>query len=74
MLKVLKMKHPNQANPNPDAFIQCENLPSLIDVTVTECHIQKTAHKLSGSAGPSGVDSDHWQAWLLRYGNHSKEL
>ena len=45
VLEVLKMKHPNQANPNPDAFIQCENLPALIDVTVTESHIQKTAHK-----------------------------
>ena len=39
VLEVLKMKHPNQANPNADAFIQCENLPALIDVTVTESHI-----------------------------------
>ena len=42
--------------------------------TITEAHIRKTAHKLSGSAGPSGADSTLWQAMLLKYGNHSKEL
>ena len=64
VLEVLKMKHPNQADPHPDAFIDCDDLPALIDVTVTESHVQKTAHKLSGSAGLSGTDSDHWQSWL----------
>ena len=74
VLEVLKMKHPEQAESHPDAFVECEELPVLIDVTVTETHVRKTAHKLSGSAGPSGADSNHWQAWLLKYGNHSKEL
>ena len=48
--------------------------PVLVDVIITESHIRKVAHKLSGSAGPSGVDSTHWQAFLLKYGNHSQEL
>ena len=74
VLEVLKVKHPEQAESHPDAFVECEELPVLIDVTVTETHVRKTAHKLSGSAGPSGADSNHWQAWLLKYGNHSKEL
>ena len=56
------MKHPNQAEPYPDAFEECEVLPALIDVTVTESHVQKNAHKQSGSAGPSGTNSGHWQA------------
>ena len=34
-------------------------------------HIRKTAHKLSGSAGP---DSMLWQSILLKHGNQSKEL
>ena len=72
VLQVLKMKHPNQADPHPDAFIDCEDLPAFM--TVTESHVQKTAHKLSGLAGPSGADSDHWQAWFLKYGNNSNEL
>ena len=45
-----------------------------MEVTITEAHIRKIAHKLSGSAGPSGADSTLWQAMLLKYGNHSKEL
>ena len=71
---MLKLKHPDQADTHSDAFIQCDELPTLIDITITESHIHKVAHKLSGSAGPSGIDSTHWQAFLLKYGNHSKEL
>ena len=74
VLEVLEMKHPDQAEPHSDAFVACDELPVLIDVIVTESHVCKTAHKLSGSAGPSGADSTHWQNWLLKYGNHSKEL
>jgi hypothetical protein len=74
VLEVLQMKHPNQAEPHADAFIDCDVLPVLVDVTVTGAHVRKTAHKLSGSAGPSGADSTHWQSWLLKYGNHSNEL
>ena len=74
VLEVLKLKHPDQADPHSDAFIQCDELPTLTDITITESHIYKVAHKLSGSAGPSGIDSTHWQAFLLKYGNHSKEL
>ena len=74
VLEVLEMKHPDQAKPHSDAFVACDELPVLIDVIVTESHVRKTAHKLSGSAGPSGAGSTHWQNWLLKYGNHSKEL
>ena len=74
VLEVLKMKHPNQSEPHPNAFIECDELPVLVDVIITESHICKVAQKLSGSAGPSGVDSTHWQAFLLKYGNRSQEL
>ena len=39
VLEVLKMKHPEQAESHPDAFVECEELPVLIDVTVTEAHV-----------------------------------
>ena len=74
VLEVLQLKHPEQAEPHPDAFVECEELPTMLEVTITEEHIRKTAHKLSGSAGPSGADSTLWQSMLLRYGNHSKDL
>ena len=72
--EALQMKHPEQTEPHPDAFIPCEDLPTFNDVIRTESHILKIAHKISGSAGPSGADSTHWQSFLLKYGNHSKEL
>ena len=74
VLEALQMKHPEQTEPHPDAFILCEDLTTFNDVVITESHILKIAHKISGSAGPSGADSTHWQSFLLKYGNHSKEL
>ena len=74
VLEVLELKHPDQTEPHADAFVECDELPILLEVTVTEEHIRKTAHKLSGSAGPSGADSMLWQSILLKYGNQSKEL
>ena len=76
VLEALQMKHPEQTEPHPDAFILCEDLPTFNDVIITESHILKIAHKKSGSAGPSGADSTHWQSFLLKYCNHdhSKEL
>ena len=74
VLEVLELKHPDQTEPHADAFVECDALPILLEVTVTEEHIRKTAHKLSGSAGPSGADSMLWQSILLKYGNQSKEL
>ena len=71
---VLKMKCTNEANPNSDDFVQCEDFPALIAVTVIDSNIQKTTHNLSGSAGPSVDDSDHLQAWLSKHRNHFQEL
>ena len=48
VLEVLKLKHPDQADPHSDAYIHCDELPTLIDITITESHIHKVAHKLSG--------------------------
>ena len=61
------MKHPNQGEPHADAFVDCDVLPVLVDVTVTGAHVCKTT-------GPSKADSTHWQSWLLKCGNHSNEL
>jgi len=57
-----------------DAFMECENLPVLEDVEVTEEHVKKVAHMIRGSAGPSGTDLENWSNFLLRYGDHSKRL
>ena len=74
VLEVLELKHPDQTEPHADTFVEWDELPILLEVTVTEEHIHTTAHKLSGSTGPSGADSMLWQSILLKYGNQSKEL
>ena len=71
---VFKEKHPEPGVNVEEAFLECDDLPSLIDVDVTAGHVEKAARKLSGGAGPSGTDSDNWRAFLLRYGNASLRL
>ena len=74
VMEVLLSKHPNQHNPNEEAFIQSDDLPEFLDTEVTASHVERVAHKLSGGAGPSGFQSSQLQDLLLKYGNHSAEL
>ena len=39
--EVLESKHPEQREPDPEAFIICEDLPVLIDVDVMADHMLK---------------------------------
>ena len=45
VMEVLLSKHPNQHNPNEEAFIQCDDLPEFLDTEVTASHVEKVAHK-----------------------------
>ncbi|KAF6211850.1 hypothetical protein GE061_012366 [Apolygus lucorum] len=74
VLEVLESKHPPQSVPGPEMFLDAETMPSMSDVDVTERHIAVTAHRLNGSAGPSGTDAEQWRSMLLRYGAHSTRL
>ena len=74
VLEVLELKHPDETEPHAHAFVECDELPILLEVTVSEEHIRKVTHKLSASARPSGADSMLWQSILLKYGNQRKEL
>ena len=64
---VLESKHPPQSEAVPEAFIVAD-LPTLVDVDVTESHIVKTAKHLSGGAGISALDASQWQVLLLKHG------
>ena len=74
VLEVLRRKHPPQFLPSPDTFLPENELPLLVDVNLTAGHIEKAAHRLKGSAGPSGMDAEQWRNLLLRYGPHSTRL
>ncbi|KAF6210308.1 hypothetical protein GE061_013412 [Apolygus lucorum] len=67
---VLQEKHPPQAVPEVESFLT-DNLPTMIDVNVTAGHIENAAHKLKGSAGPSGTDAEQWRNL---HGAHSGRL
>jgi len=74
VLEILRNKHPEQMCPDPESFAVTDTLPVLLEVNITGRHIERVAHRIRGSAGPSGMDSEQWQAMLLRYGAHSNQL
>lgn len=74
VLDVLQDKHPSQMVPDPRTFMNCDELPTLVDVDISESHIATSAHRLHGAAGPSGTDAEQWSKMLLRYGTHSSRL
>ncbi|KAF6213743.1 hypothetical protein GE061_011465 [Apolygus lucorum] len=74
VVEVLKSKHPPQFLPSPDTFLPANDLPLLVDVNITANHVERAAHRLKGSAGPSGTDAEQWRNLLLRYGSHRTRL
>ncbi|KAF6212999.1 hypothetical protein GE061_010712 [Apolygus lucorum] len=74
VLDALKKKHPAQFCPDLSTFEIRESLPMLIEVDVSASHIEKIAHSLKGSAGPSGTNAEQWRSMLLRFGAHSSRL
>ena len=65
VFEVLCDKHPEQKIPEADDFMNCENIPPLIDVDRTAAHVDQAAKQLSGGAGISGFDSYQLQRVLL---------
>ena len=72
---VLKEKHPDPA-PFDERVVEegDEELPALMDVSVTSGHVERVARALHGGAGPGGINSSHWRSFFLRYGAHSARL
>ena len=38
VMEVLLSKHPDQINPDEEAFVECEELPIFLDVEITSSH------------------------------------
>ena len=43
VFQVLQEKHPPQCTPDPDAFLDCDELPPLEHVDITAAHIETVA-------------------------------
>ena len=49
-------------------------MPELIKLDITNDTVLAVAAKLSGGAGPGGIDSLTLQNWLLPFGKESNQL
>ena len=58
MKEVLEAKYPPPLDTVSEAFITAD-LPTLVDLDITEAHILKSAKYLSGGAGISISFADH---------------
>ena len=71
VLEVLQSKHPDAIIPPPEALEDYASVPSFVPLDITPCTVEGVARKMSGGAGPGGVDSIALQSWLLRFGKES---
>jgi hypothetical protein len=77
VINVLCSKHPPLREPSDigaATFDQYAELPDPPSIDVTLETIEKVATRLSGAAGPSGVNAVDLQNWLLHYGKESSAL
>jgi hypothetical protein len=80
VVEVLREKHPDLREPPsvgaPDGAFEpyARGAPAVVPVDVTATTVETVAAKLSGAAGPGGVDAADLWNWLLRFGVESDDL
>ena len=57
VLDVLKPKHPEAVISPPEVLEDYKSVPSFAPLDITACTVEGVARKMSGGAGPGGVDS-----------------
>ena len=73
VIDVLHDKHPDLRIPDLDqedwaSFEAYDECPTSIPVDCSQEIVAEVASKVSGGAGPSGVDGLMLRSWLLRHG------
>ena len=75
MLEMLPTKHPEARTPTAACLDSYTGHPlELTMVDITDDKATAVAGRLSGGAGPGGMDSVSLQHWLLRFGAASADL
>ena len=77
VIDVLRDKHPDCVVPSEEAFDAYPDADDLLDTMPVYCFeecVAKAAARLSGGAGPCGVEAEMLKHWLLRHGAHSERL
>ena len=72
--ETLKSKHPNGRDVSVENLPEFESCLEIIDIVVREDNVEKVAKQLSGSTGPSGINSFSMSHWLLKFGPSSAIL
>ena len=72
--KTLMSKHPDGRDVNVESIPIFNSCPDLIDVQVMDDAVEEIAKHLSGSVGPSRIDSSSLNQWLLKDGGASSNL
>eukprot|EP00978_Attheya_sp_CCMP212_P029234 scaffold103337_cov31-Attheya_sp.AAC.4 len=74
VIDVLKSKHPDACVPDVGDLPHCDKTPEFVDVDVTADTVESATRKLSGSAGPGGINYVGLSHFLLRFGKTSAML
>ena len=77
MIDVLREKHPEARVPCEDDFDMHPGGQECLESPPIYCYeenVAKAAARLSGGAGPCGVDGIMLTNWMLRFGAHSENL
>ena len=74
VLEVLTSKHPEAVHPKEEDLEEYSLVPEMVTLDITADTVMTVATKLSGAAGPGGIDSMALQQWLLRFGVSSSLL
>eukprot|EP00978_Attheya_sp_CCMP212_P005533 scaffold12431_cov57-Attheya_sp.AAC.8 len=74
VIDTLCSKHPPERIPEVDDLEDYDTLPEFVRVDITDETVEKVVRRLSGAAGPRGMDATSLQHWLLRFGTSSQRL
>ncbi|KAL7530959.1 hypothetical protein ACHAXR_003772 [Thalassiosira sp. AJA248-18] len=77
VIDVLRSKHPEAVIPPAEDFDAYPDYPDSMEfmpMYFWEEHVAKAATRLSGGAGPCGLDGIQLKNWLLRHEVHSERL
>ncbi len=77
IINVLREKHPKSRVPSDEDFDEHPGAPDCLESMPIYCFeecVAKAAARLSGGAGPCGVDTIMLKNWLLRHGIQSERL
>ncbi len=77
VINVLQEKHPDCCVPLEKDFEAYPDATNLLNTTLVYCWeecIAKAAARLSGGAGPCGVEAEMLKHWLLQHSAHPEKL